>query len=98
MLWTFDYPETSGLDDPFLNPAMDPKLSNLGGSKVLVYVAELDDLRNRYYKYILEQSGWKGKKINVIEDKGVGHAYFLSDPSLESAQAMRTNISTFINT
>ncbi|KAJ0823968.1 putative carboxylesterase [Helianthus annuus] len=99
MLWTFDYPETSGLDDPFLNPAMDPKLSNLGGSKVLVYVAELDDLRTRgwYYKYILDQSGWKGK-INVIEDKGVGHVYFLSDPSLESARAMRTNVSTFINT
>ncbi|MFS7933413.1 putative carboxylesterase [Helianthus anomalus] len=99
MIWTFDYPETCGLDDPFLNPAMDPKLLNLGGSKEFIYVAELDNLRNRgwYYKYILDQSGCKGK-INVIEDKGVRHVYFLSDPSLESARAMRTNISTFINT
>ncbi|KAJ0823969.1 putative carboxylesterase [Helianthus annuus] len=97
-LWKIAHPGTSGEDDPLINPAMDPKVSDLGCSKVLVYVAEKDILKDRghYYKDILGKSGWRGD-IEVIEDKGVGHVYFLLDPSVDASCTMRTRICTFIN-
>ncbi|KAL8205186.1 hypothetical protein R6Q57_008737 [Mikania cordata] len=46
-MWVFAHPETSGLDGPLINPAKDRKVSDLGCSRVLVYVAEKDVLRDR---------------------------------------------------
>ncbi|KAF2321244.1 hypothetical protein GH714_036148 [Hevea brasiliensis] len=46
-MWLFVSPTTSGLDDPLINPAFDPKLARLGCSRVLVIVAEKDILKNR---------------------------------------------------
>ncbi|KAM0060953.1 putative carboxylesterase [Helianthus debilis subsp. tardiflorus] len=41
----FVCPETSGLDDPLINPGKDPKVSDIGCSRLLVCVA---DCRERY--------------------------------------------------
>ncbi|KAF5759232.1 putative carboxylesterase [Helianthus annuus] len=51
-IWRFVCPGTSGLDDPLINPDKDPKVSDIGCSRVLVCVAEKDILRDRglYYK------------------------------------------------
>ncbi|KAI3503376.1 hypothetical protein L1887_31817 [Cichorium endivia] len=97
-LWTFCHPGTSGLDDPLINPDLDPKVSDLGCSRVLVCVAEKDLLKDRgyYYKDILGKNGWSGE-IEVIEDKEEDHVFFLFKPSAESAGTLRKRICTFIN-
>ncbi|KAK1439916.1 hypothetical protein QVD17_05741 [Tagetes erecta] len=97
-IWMFVCPGTSGLDDPLINPDKDPKVSDLGCSRVLVYVAEKDILKDRglNYKGILVKNGWRGD-IEVVEDKAEGHVYFLFCPSCESACNMRKRICTFIN-
>ncbi|KAG6653113.1 hypothetical protein CIPAW_05G052700 [Carya illinoinensis] len=58
-LWRFVYPATSGSDDPYINPASDPKLGSLGTGKVLICVAEKDLYKDRgwYYREILGKSG-----------------------------------------
>ncbi|CAI9277011.1 unnamed protein product [Lactuca saligna] len=97
-IWTFAHPGTSGFDDPWINPDMDPKISDLGCSRVLVCVAEKDIFKHRglYYKDILDKTGWKGN-IEVIEDKGEDHVFFLFKPAAESACTLRKRICTFIN-
>ncbi|KAI3786300.1 hypothetical protein L1987_39890 [Smallanthus sonchifolius] len=97
-LWKFAHPETSGVDDPLINPDMDPKVSDLGCSRVLVFVAEEDILKDRgwYYTDILGKNGWRGE-IEVVEDKGENHVYFLNNLSAENACTMRIKICTFIN-
>ncbi|KAL4555753.1 hypothetical protein LXL04_038381 [Taraxacum kok-saghyz] len=97
-MWTFAYPGTSGLDDPLINPDKDPKVSGLGCSRVLVFVGEKDILRDRgwYFKDILGKNGWKGD-IEVIEDKGENHVFFLFYPSSDNACSLRKRICTFIN-
>ncbi|XP_076925535.1 putative carboxylesterase 4, mitochondrial [Bidens hawaiensis] len=97
-LWKLACPGTSGADDPWINPDKDPKVSGLGCSRVLVYVAELDILKDRglQYKGILGKNGWTGD-VEVIEDKGENHVYFLFNPSVESACTLRTRVCNFIN-
>ncbi|KAL0454222.1 UNVERIFIED_CONTAM: putative carboxylesterase 12 [Sesamum latifolium] len=58
-LWLYAYPNSSGLDDPLVNPGMDPRLKRVGCKRVLVYVAEKDVLRARGWRYkeALERSG-----------------------------------------
>ncbi|KAA8546372.1 hypothetical protein F0562_002889 [Nyssa sinensis] len=46
-LWLIAGRMSIGLDDPRVDPLSDPKLSSLGGSKVLVSIAEKDWLRDR---------------------------------------------------
>ncbi|KAK4405222.1 2-hydroxyisoflavanone dehydratase [Sesamum angolense] len=50
-LWLYAYPNSSGLDDPLVNPVMDPTLKRVGCKRVLVYVAEKDVLRVRGWRY-----------------------------------------------
>ncbi|KAJ4843862.1 hypothetical protein Tsubulata_036662 [Turnera subulata] len=52
-LWYLANPTTSGFDDPFFNPVLDPKFASLGCSGLLVLVAEKDPLRDRGYYCIL---------------------------------------------
>ncbi|CAA2971062.1 probable carboxylesterase 12 [Olea europaea subsp. europaea] len=46
-LWLHMYTNSEGLDDPLVNPAMYPRLSILGCKRMLIFVAELDSLRDR---------------------------------------------------
>ncbi|KAG6408904.1 hypothetical protein SASPL_131930 [Salvia splendens] len=46
-IWIHAYPNSTGFDDPLLNPDYNPNLSKLGRKKVVVYVAEYDILRER---------------------------------------------------
>ncbi|GKD07173.1 probable carboxylesterase 12 [Tanacetum coccineum] len=97
-LWMFAHPGTSGLDDPLFNPDKDPKVLDLGCSRVLVCVAGNDILKDRgfYYKDILSKIGWKGD-IEVIEDKEEDHVFFLSNPSSDNTCKLRKRFCSFIN-
>ncbi|KAL3618819.1 hypothetical protein CASFOL_037342 [Castilleja foliolosa] len=59
-LWVYGYPKSeSGLDDPLVNPGMDPGLRKLGCNRVIVFVAGNDVLRFRgwYYERELKKLG-----------------------------------------
>ncbi|CAN1278503.1 Probable carboxylesterase 7 [Linum perenne] len=100
MLWKLlAHPSsTSGLDDPYINPAFDPKLAGLGCSKVLVMVAEKDFLRDRgnYYYELLKGSGWKGE-VEIVETNGEDHVFHLKDNDCANAVNLRKKICSFIN-
>ncbi|KAH0732244.1 hypothetical protein KY289_003432 [Solanum tuberosum] len=91
-LWLFANPNSSGLDDPLINPEKDPKLCSLGCDKVVVYVAGKDPLRFRgfYYKEVLEKSGWPGT-VEVVEVKDEEHVFHLFATEAENSMAMMKN-------
>ncbi|KAI3525406.1 hypothetical protein L1887_04175 [Cichorium endivia] len=97
-LWAMVHPGSSGPDDPLINPGMDPRIAGMGCSKILVCVGGNDFIRGRgwYYKDVVQKSGWKGD-LEVVEDKGEGHVFFLFNPSCENACTLRKRICTFIN-
>ncbi|KAK9069913.1 hypothetical protein SSX86_010311 [Deinandra increscens subsp. villosa] len=98
MVWKLASRGTMELDDPLLNPAMNPLISYFGCSKILLCVAEKDKatVRGLNYKNVMEKSGWKGC-FELMESKGERHGFFLSNTMCENACALRTRISTFIN-
>ncbi|KAL0387013.1 UNVERIFIED_CONTAM: putative carboxylesterase 2 [Sesamum radiatum] len=97
-LWLYAYPNSSGLDDPLVNPVMDPTLKRVGCKRVLVYVAEKDVLRVRGWRYkeALERSGWKGE-VKAVEVAGEGHVFNLINPTSPKAVAMLRVIAAFLN-
>ncbi|XP_050212022.1 probable carboxylesterase 12 [Mercurialis annua] len=97
-IWYFACPETSGCDDPLINPGADPKLESLGCKKVIVFVAEKDILRDRgwFYYESLKQCGWGGA-VEIVEAKEENHVFHLSNPENENAKIMFQNIASFIS-
>ncbi|KAH7833395.1 hypothetical protein Vadar_005903 [Vaccinium darrowii] len=97
-IWPIVYPTSSGLDDPLVNPVMDPNFSKLGCDKVLVCVAEKDFLRDRglYYKEELEKSGWGGV-VEVMDSEGENHVFHLFNPTCDNAVAMLKRLAAFMN-
>ncbi|GJY07175.1 probable carboxylesterase 12 [Tanacetum coccineum] len=97
-LWAIANPGSSGLDDPLINPEMDPRIAAMGCSRILVCVAGDDFMRDRdwNYKKIVEESGWNGE-LEIAEDKGEEHVFFLIDPDSANARALRTRVCNFIN-
>lgn len=97
-LWRFTCPATSGGDDPYINPATDPKLGSLGCGSVLVCVAEKDLLKDRgfYYRELLEKSGWGGA-AEVVVAPGEDHVFHLLNPVNENSVALQKRIVSFIN-
>ncbi|KAJ4721692.1 Alpha/beta hydrolase-3 [Melia azedarach] len=97
-LWRIASVNSSGLDDPLINPVADPKLSSLGCNKVLVIVAEKDLLKARgvYYAEELKKSGWKGK-AEILEFKGEDHAFNLVNPESEDTAELRKKTASFIH-
>lgn len=96
-LWRVICPDSKGLDDPWINPVYEEKLSRLGCQRVQVFVSEKDPLRERgwYYCLKLRESGWSGD-IEVVDYKGEEHVFHLSDLSCENAVLMRKRIAEFI--
>ncbi|XP_045833088.1 probable carboxylesterase 12 [Trifolium pratense] len=96
-LWRFTCPNTSGSDDPLINPAKDPNLGSLGCKRVLICVAEKDILRDRglYYKELLEKNGWSGV-VEVVETEDEDHIFHIFKPSCDNALALLSQIVSFI--
>ncbi|PHT42018.1 hypothetical protein CQW23_20872 [Capsicum baccatum] len=66
-LWTYLCPKTNGIDDPRFNLAAHPKiLSKLKCSKIFVFTAGKDNLRDRTWTYYetMKKIGWKGDITN----------------------------------
>ncbi|KAI3448098.1 hypothetical protein Pfo_004763 [Paulownia fortunei] len=98
-LWHYAYPNSSsGLDDPLVNPGMDPGLKMVGCKRVLVYVAGNDVLRFRgwYYKEALEKSGWNGE-VKAVEVEGENHVFNLINPTSPKAITMLKMLASFLN-
>ncbi|KAK4437863.1 2-hydroxyisoflavanone dehydratase [Sesamum alatum] len=97
-IWIHAYPNSTGFDDPLLNPAMDPNLSKLGCRRVLVYVAEKDILRDRgwYYEKALRKSKWDGV-VKVVEMKGEDHDFSIVSPNSTKAKIVLRQLGSFLN-
>ncbi|WCJ38704.1 alpha/beta-Hydrolases superfamily protein [Euphorbia peplus] len=89
----------SCLDDREINPGLDPNLSELGCGKVLVFVAEKDDLsrRGRHYYDSLKKSGWKGS-VEIMESKDEHHVFHMFTKSTsDNALALMKMFVFFLN-
>ncbi|XP_041009974.1 probable carboxylesterase 2 [Juglans microcarpa x Juglans regia] len=96
--WLFTCPTTSGFDDPRINPAEDSRLSRLGCSRVLIFITEKDETRDRglFYYETLRTSGWGGV-VEIVEAEGEEHVFHLFRPNCEKALALLKKLSSFIN-
>lgn len=99
-MWVFVNPSAEdGVDDPRINPFVEnaQNLSRLGCSKILVCVAEKDELRNIGIQYVeaVKKSGWKGE-IEVIDVEGEGHCFQIFDPEAEKAKNLIKGMANFI--
>ncbi|KAF5200653.1 2-hydroxyisoflavanone dehydratase [Thalictrum thalictroides] len=97
-LWSFVCPTSTGADDPFINPDKDPNLSRLGCKRVLVCVAERDQLRDRgwFYYEKLRESGWDGV-VEFTEAKGEKHVFHLTNPTSENAADLMKLVVSFLH-
>ncbi|KAH7575225.1 hypothetical protein ACOSQ2_005596 [Xanthoceras sorbifolium] len=100
--WVFVCPDTSGFDDPRINPAVvGSRMSSLGlgcTSRVLVCLAEKDNLRERglFYCESLRESGWGGD-LKIVETEGEDHVFHLFKPNSDKSVALMAQLSSFIN-
>nr|XP_009619335.2 2-hydroxyisoflavanone dehydratase-like [Nicotiana tomentosiformis] len=99
-IWAFVNPSAEdGVDDPRINPFVEkaPSLSGLGCSKILVCVAEKDELRNIGIQYVeaVKKSGWKGE-IKLIDVQGEDHCFQIFDPETEKAKDLIKGIADFV--
>lgn len=94
----FLFPTMSGPDDPNVYPYPDPKLRSLGCSRVVVMVAEKDELRDRGWNYYesLRKSGWGGV-VEFVETQGENHVFHLFNPKCEKALALLKQVASFLN-
>ncbi|WCJ38703.1 alpha/beta-Hydrolases superfamily protein [Euphorbia peplus] len=100
-IWKMVNPNSvMGLDDPALNPSLDPNLSKLGCKKVVVFVAEKDefDLRGRSWLYYesLKKSEWQGS-VEIMEFKDEGHGFHIGKPTCDNAVALMKNFVSFLD-
>ncbi|GLT37341.1 hypothetical protein SLA2020_116630 [Shorea laevis] len=95
----FIFPSSSGCNDPRMNPvSAGAELAQLGCSKVLVFVAGKDWLKDRGYSYYeaLKKSGWSGT-TQVVETEGEDHAFHLFNPGCEKAKDLMKHVASFLN-
>jgi acetyl esterase/lipase len=92
------FPTLTGTDDLRIYPAGDSQLSRLGCSRVLVFVAEKDGLKDRGWTYyeVLKKSGWNGM-VEIVETEGEDHVFHLFNPNCERAEALVKQMASFMN-
>lgn len=95
-MWKLAAPESSGCDDPWINPIKGPRLTGIGCGRMLVAVALGDILKSRGWLYYEEvkKSGWGGE-IEIMEAEGESHVFHLFNPSNENAVAMLKRVASF---
>ncbi|KAL8541354.1 hypothetical protein ACS0TY_002561 [Phlomoides rotata] len=98
-LYKFLCPTSSGRDDdPRLYPAVDPRIRQMAGRRVIFLLAEKDFLRDRARAYYegLKKSEWSGE-VDIMETEGEGHCFHLFDPSCEKAVAILDRLIAFFS-
>jgi acetyl esterase/lipase len=103
-LWFFSCPETSGMDDPRMNPMAPgaPGLQHLACERVLVCAAEGDFLRWRGRAYAEAVAAARGgglgdTGVELLETAGEGHVFYLFKPDCDKAKEMLDKMVAFIN-
>ncbi|XP_066327708.1 tuliposide A-converting enzyme 1, chloroplastic-like [Miscanthus floridulus] len=104
-LWFFACPETSGMDDPRMNPMAPaaPGLHTLACDRVMVCAAEGDFLRWRgraYAEAVAAARGGGGlgdAGVELLETMGEGHVFYLFKPDCDKAKEMLDKMVVFIN-
>lgn len=98
-MYRFMCPSSSGReDDPRLNPAVDPNLSDMGCERVLVCLAEKDGLKERgkaYYE-TLKGSRWSGS-VEILESPGEDHCFHMFNPNSDQAPILLKRFASFMN-
>lgn len=99
--WNFVYPTApGGIDSPMINPVAEngPSLSQMGCSRILVVVAEKDELKDatKMYSEALKNSGWKGK-VEFFEAVDEIHCFQIFDPHTDKAKDIIKMLASFIN-
>lgn len=99
--WEFVYPNApGGFDNPLINPFSGdaPSLSWLGGSRLLVCVAEKDELREKGVRYFdaVKKSGWRGK-MEFFEVEGEDHCFHIFNLDTKNAQILIKRLASFLN-
>ncbi|XP_057787450.1 probable carboxylesterase 2 [Salvia miltiorrhiza] len=92
-------PTSSGRDDdPRLNPAVDSRIREMPGRRVIFFVAEKDFLRDRGRAYYegLKKSEWSGE-VEIMESEGEGHCFHLFSPNTDKAAAITDRLLAFFN-
>ncbi|GJN29301.1 hypothetical protein PR202_gb17518 [Eleusine coracana subsp. coracana] len=100
--WRFVVSETSGLDDPrvdpFVNDAARKASAGIPCQRVLVCVAEKDFFlgeRALWYYRELKASGYAGE-LELFEQEGVDHAYHFNALESEQAVELQERIVAFV--
>uniref|UniRef100_A0A0D9VHB4 Alpha/beta hydrolase fold-3 domain-containing protein n=1 Tax=Leersia perrieri TaxID=77586 RepID=A0A0D9VHB4_9ORYZ len=98
-LWMFACPDTSGMDDPRMNPMAPgaPGLERLACDRVMVCAAEGDFLRWRAHAYAAAVAAARGGGVEVLETEGEGHVFYLFDPDGDKAKEMMDRMVAFVN-
>ncbi|XP_021852457.1 2-hydroxyisoflavanone dehydratase-like [Spinacia oleracea] len=99
-IWDFVYPTApGGFNNHMINPTGvgAPRLSALGCSRVLVVVAEKDELRDGAVRYTdaLKKSGFQGV-VELLEVQGEGHCFHMSNPDTDNAKLVFKRLVTFL--
>ncbi|XP_043713860.1 probable carboxylesterase 2 [Telopea speciosissima] len=99
-IWPYACPSSPDNDDPRINPvaADGPSLVGLGCTRVLVFVAEKDILRDRGWLYyeVLARCGWMGV-VEITETEEENHVFFLHEPESEKARDLFTHLALFLS-
>ncbi|XP_062228368.1 2-hydroxyisoflavanone dehydratase-like [Phragmites australis] len=98
--WRFLYPGSPGLDDPLSNPfseAAGGSAARVAAERMLVCVAEKDDLRDRgvWYYESLKASGYRGE-VELLESMGEGHVFYCIKARCDKAREMQEHILSFL--
>ncbi|RLN12295.1 2-hydroxyisoflavanone dehydratase-like [Panicum miliaceum] len=98
--WRFLYPGSPGLDDPLSNPfseAAGGSAARVAADRVLVCVAEKDDLHDRGFWYYerLKASGYPGE-VELLESAGEGHVFYCINPRCDKAREMQERVLSFL--
>lgn len=100
LVWNFVYPTApGGIDNPLINPFAQgaPSLAGLGGSRLLVSVAEKDELRDRGVSYydLVRKSNWEGE-AELVQVDGEDHAFQILQFETESAKTLTKRLASFM--
>ncbi|CAM0951728.1 unnamed protein product [Alopecurus aequalis] len=99
-MWRVVCPQTTGVDDPWINPlaAGAPGMERLACGRVLMCLAETDVCRDRGRAYCdgLRASGWAGE-VELLEVAGQGHCFHLGNFTCDDAVRQDDAISRFLN-
>ncbi|GMP56483.1 hypothetical protein CsSME_00020952 [Camellia sinensis var. sinensis] len=98
--WMFAYPGApGGVDNPMINPFASnaPSLKELKCARILVVVAEMDELRERGVRYGEEvrESGWGGD-LEVVEVEAEDHCFHILNPETKNAKNLIKVLASFL--